>query len=499
MADRKLYDEGSRPRIFINWTSFEDWGIPSSWKIPFQNAVINAYTRWMNMAGVDLRFQFWNYTERTSANSGELLIKMNERHSTSTRIASTFGSYGKLEIVFHRKRGSDLTPYNFAVWYGNDDEFDMYTILLHEFGHCLGLDHSSNTDDVMTGGHRWHHRFGLYQNDINDLQNVFSIFNKNKLRQLRSINGGLSWSDVSNNLTTYNHNDARTNLNPAVAPTPNSGLYVLGYSSLNRKPVYIRGTSNSFMTSQWWVYGGQNSILGPAFATDDTNNMLYAWVDNDDNGTIKLVRSTNHGFSWSWLPTPTDANTYGTPAICWTKVGGQSTWMLIWSQFNRADRDKAGYVYASVSTNNGSSWTTPIKINDTYKVLSGVAAAADKDNNIIVSFAWAPNSDTFKNRINRIRTFKCKIEDGALKRKSTILSNETTRIQPALAFDSKTEKFVMAWRGQDFNTTLNIASKTISANSWSNKVHLSNKRSHVAPALAYSRENEELVMWYAFE
>lgn len=451
------------------------------------------------MAGVDMRFQLWNFTNKTSADSGELLIKMNEKHSDSTRLASTFGSYGQLELVFHRKRGSDLTPWNFSIWYANSGEFDMYTILLHEFGHCLGLDHSSNGNDVMSGGYSWHERFGLYKNDVDDLQNVYSFFNDNRLRQLRSTNGGGSWSTVNNNLTSHDHNDARTNLNPAVAPTPNSGLYVLGYSSLNQKPVYIRGTRDTFMTSQWFVYGGQNSILGPAFASDNNNNMLYAWVDNDDDGTIKLVRSTNHGYSWFWTSTPADANTYGTPALCWTEVDGESTWILVWSLLDRSDRDNAGHLYASISTDNGASWSSPTQLSSFYKVLSGVSAAANEDNNIIVGFSWAPNSDTFKSSMNKIRTFNCKVEDGELNRKDTIYGNETTRIQPALAYDSNHNRFVMAWRGQDFNTTLNVMRKSPSATSWTSKVHLGDKRSHVAPALAYSRENNELVMWYVFE
>lgn len=125
MADTKWYDEGLRPRILINWDSFENHGIPSNWRGPFTDAVINAYTRWMNVAGIDLRFQFWGYTTKTSSGNGELLIKMNEKHANSTRLASTFGSYNKLEIVFHRKRGSDLTPWNFVPYNADSGEFDM--------------------------------------------------------------------------------------------------------------------------------------------------------------------------------------------------------------------------------------------------------------------------------------------------------------------------------------------------------------------------------------
>ena len=45
MADQKWYDEGLRPKVLINWGTFESWGISPNWKGPFTNAVINASTR----------------------------------------------------------------------------------------------------------------------------------------------------------------------------------------------------------------------------------------------------------------------------------------------------------------------------------------------------------------------------------------------------------------------------------------------------------------------
>lgn len=86
MADQQWYPPNTRPRVLINWQTFLDWGIPSSWQGPFTDAVINAYTRWMNVAGVNLRFQFWGYTNKTDSDDGELVISMNERHVDSTRL-----------------------------------------------------------------------------------------------------------------------------------------------------------------------------------------------------------------------------------------------------------------------------------------------------------------------------------------------------------------------------------------------------------------------------
>lgn len=493
MADQKWYDEGLRPKILINWDTFEDWGIPSSWKGPFTDAVINAYTRWMNLAGVDLRFQFWNYTTKTRSDSGELLIKMNEKHGN--RIASTFGSYNQLEIVFHRKFGDDLTPWNFVPYNANPGEIDMQAVLMHELGHCLGLDHEADSPTVMSS-YTYFARFGPFKSDIADVRGIYSAFTENRLRQLRTTNGGASWSVANNNLTSYGHTDARTNLGPGVVATPQSGLYVVGWSRISQSPSWLRGDGSQFLTRHWLFYGGERSIYGPAYARDNDRTILWAWVDNDDQGTIKIARSTNQGYQWHWVGTPSNARTYGTPALCWTRVAGQNIWILVWPHFDRSDHNNTGYLRASISTNNGGVWSTPVVLNTAYKVLSGVAVAADANNHVVVAFAWAPHS-TYG--MNFIRSFNCQVSGSQLQPTATIYGNEKTRIQPALTYDARTDKFIMTWRGQDSNTTLNSVSKSPTATNWSGKVHLSANRSHVAPALAYSPEYRESVMWYAYE
>ncbi|MEO8328059.1 MAG: matrixin family metalloprotease, partial [Nitrospirota bacterium] len=391
MADQKLYDEGLRPKILINWDTFEDWGISSNWKGPFTDAVINAYTRWMNLAGVDLRFQFWGYTTKTSSDSGELVIKMNEKFGE--RLASTFGSYNRLEIVFHRKRNSDLTPWNFVPYNANPGEFDMQAILMHELGHCLGLDHTASGSPTVMTSYSYFARFGPFSSDVNDERAVYSDFTQNRLRQQRSANSGASWSEVNNNLTTHGHVEARTNLNPGVIATPKSGFYVVGWSRVgSRAPTWLRGDGNIFLKRHWLFYGGERSIYGPTFARDDDNTLLWAWVDNDDLGTIKIARSTNQTYQWGFVGRPANAITYGTPGLCWTRVNGQSTWILVWAYYDRSDRNNTGYIRASISTNNGSTWSTPVVLDTFYKTLSGVSATASANNQIVVAFAWAPHS-----------------------------------------------------------------------------------------------------------
>ncbi len=483
MADQRWYPQGARPKVLINWQSFVDWGIPTSWQGAFTDAVINAYTRWMNVGGVDLRFQFWGYTDRTGSEDGELVISMSERHSTSTRLASTFGSYNRLIIVFHRKNGSDLSPWNFVPYNAGVGEFDMQGILIHELGHCLGLDHSTGANDTMNGGYEYHRqRYGPFADDVRRLRLVYPLFTRNNLRELATSDGGTTWPTVGNNLTTYGHTDARTNLNAGVAPTPSSGMYLVGWTLPWTAPTWLRGDGNTFLFSPWYFFGGERSIYGPAYAADNDRTMLWAWVSNDDNGTLRVVRSTNDGLGWVWCSVPAGAQTFGTPALCWTRVAGRSTWILAWSHFDRTDHNGTGHIRTSISTDDGASWSAPVEIEPFYKALSGVSLAASADNRVILAFAWAPHSVY---GYNRIRAIKCQVNAGQLQSQGVVLSDWGTRIQPSVAFDGTRDRWHLAWREQDFNTSINVASKGLTDSVWGPLVR-PGVRSHVDPALAYS-------------
>lgn len=499
MADQQWYPAGSRPRILINWDSFVTEGIPNDWQGPFAEAVMNAYTRWQNIAGVDLRFQFYGYTTKTNSDDGELVISMNRLHHPSeSRLASTYGQYNRLIIVFHRRNG-DGTPWNFVPRNARSGEIEMQGVLTHELGHCLGLEHGTDTNATMFPSYNYHSaRFGPFNDDITRVRAVYPSFTRNRVRQLRSGDGGNSWTEIPNDLTSHGHVNTRTNVNPGVVALPQSGLYIIGWSHTNGIPTWLRTDGDRFVFRNWLFYGGERSIYGPAYASDDNQTTLWAWVTNDDRGTIKIVASRNQALQWHWVGTPLNARTAGTPALCWTRVNGQSTWILVWSNFDRGNQNDTGYVLASISTNDGGTWSAPVTLDRTFKALSGVSAAATRNNRIEIAFAWAPDNAANHAGINTIRTFACEVNGGQLRVLSVIASNERTRIQPALAYEARSNRFVMAWREQNFATSLNIAHHPATGGSWSPLIR-PGQSSHTAPALAASPEYGEVALWYGYE
>jgi len=494
---QQWYPQGTRPRILINWQSFVAQGINAAWQGPFTDAVINAYTRWMNIAGVDLRFRFFDYTTQTTANPGELLIQMDAQFGGgAARLASTFGQYNSLTIIFHRRNATNGTPWNFVPYNAGPGEFDMQTILTHELGHCYGLDHSANTNDTMFQFYSYFQRYGPFEGDSTAVKALYSDFAQNRLRQLRSLDGAVSWSGVPNELTPFNNYQARTTLSPGAAEIRETGLYVLGWSHPNRVPTWLRTDGEKFLMRRWFFYGGERSVHGSSFASGDHGTLLWAAVNNDDNGTIQIRRSDNHGQDWFWAGTPPGARTAGTPGLAWTRVGNQSTWILVWANFDRTNQSDTGKIRASLSTDNGSTWSVPVTLNAYSKALSGVSVAASASNAIVVAFAFAGQQVA---GMNNIHTLRCQVNAGQLQVISYIGTLERTRIQPALVYDVNRGNFIMAWREQNYNTTLATMRAAWGTLAWSTKVNLLGTASNVAPSLAAVSEYGEHVLWYAFE
>ncbi|WP_087873273.1 matrixin family metalloprotease [Arthrobacter globiformis] len=495
MADQALWNAGDQPRVWINWDTFTAQGVAASWQLPFQEAVINAYTRWM-AAGVDCRFQFYGYTTRTEPSDGEILITMNERHFDTTRIASTFGSWRKISLVIHRKNGANLTNWNIVPYNADPGEIDLQGVLLHEFGHCYWLDHSTSGNEAMTAGYNYHSaRMGPWNGDVGRVKALYRDFDRNRLREFASYDAGQSWFAMANQLTNYNHYQARTCLGPGVAAIGSTGLFSLNWSHPNRIPTWLRNNGSTFLFNNWIYYGGERAVHGNSVASAVNGTMLWAWVDEEDSGSLRIVRSTNTGGSWAWANVPAGATTYGQPGLAVTTVGGVRTWVLVWAHFDRSDHTGTGYLRSSISTNDGGSWSQPRVINTFYKSLAGVAVAASDTNEIMVGFSWAPHST---NGMNAVRTLSCRVTGGELNVTGIGNGNAVSRLQPALAYDRGSQRFIMAFREQNFLTSLRVATKKWADASWPAATQLAGTTTATAPALA-SAPNGMNVLWYGGE
>ena len=500
--DRTSYADGSRPKILINWQSFEDSGFPASWKTPFTNVVINGYTRVTRVAGIDVRPQFYGYITdgRTSSNSGEIVISANTAHARSYRLASTFGSFpDRLIIVFHRNAGATMSPWNFTPFHPQSGEVGMMGVFMHELGHALGLDHSPNGKGIMGGTYGFTDNFGPWAGDISDLRSLYSVRDDNRIRGLKSTDSGLSWNDTNSDITRSGNSNARTTHELTVAADLDSNFFNLAWTTPNNRLTWFKTDGRS--VENWTIFGGgPEAMFGSAMASGAGANMLWAYVDEDsDLRRIRVLKSTDDGRTWGYTSFP-NYRTYGRPGLAYTRVNGRSAWVVVWANYDESDTAKTGKLYGSISTNNGATWTSPQSLNDLYHVLDGVQIACDLDNSCLLGISWAGKSDGFAYGQNRLRFSRISLNESgtAFGPASWCFPNHFSRVAPGIAFNRNSNQFTVGFRGQNFNTTQHTAKASIGGCP-SDYRNISGSTTHVAPSLSHSRSRNETHMWSARE
>lgn len=486
-ADYLGYPVGSTVKIYINWDSFEAQGIPSSWKTPFQDCVINAYTRWVHVGSFKLKPKFYGYTTRTQPASDEIIISMNEKHATSTRLASRFEKPAK--IVFHRKSGATNTNWNFTPFRAADGEYDMQGILIHELGHAFGLEHNTNgSSKSAMGGYTFRARFGPYHEDITDIQAQYGAQTNWDVKIKRSTNSGASWSNYSTNLTGLG---VATTIDPTAVRDSNRSLFF--YTTPSKKPAWIIGSlsPSSFDTSKWWVYGGLRSAYGNAGAGWG-NEYMMAWVDDKDSHKVKVVYSSNGGESFSYR-NPPSTNSYGTPAL--HKLA-DNTWVLTYTKNHTSNKDENGKIAVRISTNDGSSWGEETILNSYYRAENGLSITSNGTSDVRIGFSWSRKSNQ-SSGINYLkRTIRAHLSGGSLIYDGMIYESEGTRTHPVFAKNSS--RMLQAWREPNFNTSINTRFSTIGSTSWDNYVRVV-ESSPVTPTIGAYKNYSYAFLYYMDE
>jgi hypothetical protein len=374
----------------------------------------------------------------------------------------------------------------------------MQAILMHELGHTYFLDHSPDSKNVMFGSYMWTYRFGPYADDVARVNALYATRSVDRLRQLRSSNGGASWSDAFNNLSTSPLPEAHTTIAPAVAAA--GGLYHVGWvlpGAVSRM-THVRGDGEAFSFRTFGLYPSFRPV-GNALAADDGSTLLWAGVFDDDQGTIRLLSSPDGGFQWYWANSPVGAATYGVPGLCWTRVGGRSTWILVWAHFDRADQSGTGFIRASTSTDNGQTWAAPIVVSTLIKALSGVSVAANEANHVMVTAARAPADLGAIGTANTIWALAAAVVAGVLQGNVWVFFSQLrTASQPAIAFDAAHDQIVIAFSEQNSLSTLSTVHRPRVGGSWSSVTNLTTA-SNSAPALVGSGDWNETVLWFAHD
>jgi hypothetical protein len=174
--------------------------------------------------------------------------------------------------------------------------YDLYTVALHEFGHALGLDHSSSTTAVMYPTYS-SAKAGPSSDDVAGIRSLFS-------------NGNPRSPDAYDNGSTPNSSfAAAANLTPQINATSKTALVTgLDLTTTSDQDYYTftapQGTSGtlsvtaqskglSLLAPKLWVYAAdQTTVLGFANGTGQYGTTLTVSLSNVTAGQQFYVKVT---------------------------------------------------------------------------------------------------------------------------------------------------------------------------------------------------------------
>ena len=423
-GDDRSFDVDSVVNVYLNWNTFENEGIPTSWRTNVIRCVQNCVEQFAQVSSFKLKPRYAGLTTGENPGNKQIIIVMYEKMpgtSGSGRArAFVWNNRSRIELFRNRR---DNTPWNWVPYRADDStEFDIQCLIMHEMGHSFGMQHNFDTNRSVMGFYKPLNRVGPFEEDVDDLKDLYGWRTDLDFKARRSTNQGESWSGWSTNVTGLS---ATTTCPPDL--TRDSDRMILFYTQHNKKPTWIIGnnTGSSFDTSTWTVFGGERSFYGVA-GDGIPSEYMMTWVDDRDDHRIKIVRSTDGGQGWGWRNPPT-SRTFGTPDVL--RVYGD-TWVLAYAKLNRSNPDENGVITARVSTNDGASWGPEVELSSFYRSNRGVSLAKAGADEIRVNFSWMSrwNSTNY-----RLRTLVFRLSGSTLSYRRTIYGSAAGLSRPSVS------------------------------------------------------------------
>lgn len=208
----------------------------------------------------------------------------------------------------------------------------------------------------------------------------------------------------------------------------------------NSNSIYFKVTLNhSFMAFANLSNDKYDSSIA-GIGVDSKNNINVVWGNSfGTTGEIMYKKSTNHGFSWTQQTNISNSNAFCfDPAIA---IGQDGDINVVWTEYI----EYKDCIYFSRSTDNGVTWSTPLRIWESYDGASNPAIAVDSEGNI--DLVWISRTgDSYK--YGYCLYFTRSIDRGESFSTSLKIENDFTSNDPDIAVDSSGRIFIAYSQGK---------------------------------------------------
>jgi hypothetical protein len=180
------------------------------------------------------------------------------------------------------------TGQNFNI----NNTYDLYTVALHEFGHALGMDHSSAGTNAAMYPNYTGVKPGLSSDDIAGIRNIYS---SNAPRSYDAYNGAnnsfAAASNVNAVINSTSESGVVSNLNLATASQSEYFTFTAPSGTSNSMTVSVQSSGLSLLAPKVTVYAAnQTTVLGSASGLGHDGTTLNVTINNVTPGQQYYVK-----------------------------------------------------------------------------------------------------------------------------------------------------------------------------------------------------------------
>lgn len=316
------------------------------------------------------------------------------------------------------------------------EDFDMTGALVHEIGHGIGFDHSTDTANAIMGNGGFQNRF-LGNDDVSGYRTGTQAYAMNAARTVNLLvmphaTGTTTWQNIGQTLTSNNSTSR-----PAVVygPSGNSNYAVAWTRSNTTGDVVVakgNGASWSNITTT-----GSTSWYGPSIGFGQSRFML-AFTENGTDSRRIFTRESTDAIAWgAAAAVVTDFKVASGPSIGFSSFA--SRWVLAYvdAQTTR--------VHVRMSTDRVN-WTNDVVIHESQRAFDSPAIGCNGINDTC-TVVFMSSSDE-----GRIQYVEGTIgSSGFVPQRYHTVNNETTSAAPGVAWSlnlTNTDRRLMfGWQG----------------------------------------------------
>ena len=350
VADVQRFASGKTVKVIIDRDTFISAGLTDPLFSEQLEYVVRGVIHRINSSGANILLEYSNLSPLSLRGQVYINVSGSSQTDGSVQARVSYSHLGSLVVVYKANSSGNIR------WgFGN-----LSSILLHEFGHALGLGHESEVSIVnsimqCTGNNS--HNF-LGSDDIDDLK---SLYGKRRfaLDVWRSADSGVNWTTVNSNISRFPNVFSSSPI--SVVSKGNKTKYrkrMAFFTNHNNNPAYIVSEQNSDGTvsenfSSEGIIFDSYSLLGTGADTDGAGEHLVAWLESTDAPSVKLrIMHNNQQLAFDkWVDvSPSRGNIFpqSTPSVAYL---GADSWLVAY--FNAH-----GSIFYLLTHNDGDSWIT---------------------------------------------------------------------------------------------------------------------------------------------